>query len=763
MVLVVLLFSLSPALRGEFLFNSYLVPSFDGAPNSEYSAWDTFYTPYGNPNYPDYAAPYGTWQPASAAGITPPANSSPTNPSAYWDSRNPTISQIGTSTAFIIGPGSTGNIYSFAAPQSYQLQDSTSYDLGSVVFQFQTDGTVVDFESIKLQYTNGSGTLIELSPAEMIREYRSSGSSFGGTTNRTAVQWDLSGLDVSSYSIVWASDSASLSFQQASLDTWNSSAEVVPESRRWIASGAGNWSDGTNWSEDDSSHENGNVHFLNAGAATVTLDDNRTIGELIFNTASNVTISSPGSYLLTGNTGITTTALATGIYTIDADYAFGAFNIFQIDGGTVQMNGVISGSYGLLVSGNGTGTVILANNNTFTGSLGLQGGTLKLEGTNAYTGSTAILWGTLIVGADAPSGAVGALGNATSNVILGADSATYVNIGAGNAAIYISGDHYIERNISMAPGTFEKTLGAMDTITGATFSGAIAFGTSNDIKLTAVEATDKVNFTGGMSGGIASTPTVTSDVVIDGQGTVVYGGAGKTYSYLNDTLVSSGMLKLDQGASFTGNGKWTVSSEAKLMVNGTLGGTGTLTINGGSIGGSGTINKTFTVASGSTLTPGDGVGTLHSLSETWGSGGSLLWEISSANGGEGIDWDLINIDGTLTLASVSLAPFHIKITSRTLVGGDGIVSDFNAYSDYTWLIATASDGITGFDPDAFFIDTSDFDNALSGNFNLSVIDDNLYLNYSAVPEPSAALLISAGLTVVIFLRRRARIYTPALT
>ncbi|MEO8205823.1 MAG: hypothetical protein ABI615_06545, partial [Chthoniobacterales bacterium] len=204
--------------RAEFLYTSYLEPSFYLQPNTEYSAWNIFYTPYNNGNYPDSAAPHGIYQTASEAGFTPPVNSSPDDPGAFWHINNPTITQTGTPFAFIVGAGYAGNIYSFSASTSYAMQDTTPYTAGTVLFQFQTEGTPVDFASIKLAYTDGLGTHY-LSPSEMLREYRSSLSAFGGLDNRTAVQWDLTGLNITSYQILMSSQSPSMSFQQAVLDT----------------------------------------------------------------------------------------------------------------------------------------------------------------------------------------------------------------------------------------------------------------------------------------------------------------------------------------------------------------------------------------------------------------------------------------------------------------------------------------------------------------------------------------------------------------
>ncbi len=137
--------------RAGYLFPSpqgegFIVPTFA----TEYSEWNIFYSPNGA-NYPDIAGPFGTKQSASSAGFTPPADSSPSNPQAYWNVNNPTITQTNTAAnAFIIGQGVSGNIYSPTGPTSFVVNDTVSQALGTVVFQFQTEGTLVDFSSIKL-------------------------------------------------------------------------------------------------------------------------------------------------------------------------------------------------------------------------------------------------------------------------------------------------------------------------------------------------------------------------------------------------------------------------------------------------------------------------------------------------------------------------------------------------------------------------------------------------------------------------------------
>jgi hypothetical protein len=88
------------------------------------------------------------------------------------------------------------------------------------------------------------------------------------------------------------------------------------------------------------------------------------------------------------------------------------------------------------------------------------------------------------------------------------------------------------------------------------------------------------------------------------------------------------------------------------------------------------------------------------------------------------------------------------------------VADFNDALSYNWLIADFN-LITGFAADAFNIDTSDFSNTFSGAFGISLggvgvvpgDSSQIYLTYTAIPEPAAALLGSFGLLTLLRRRR----------
>jgi hypothetical protein len=110
---------------------SYLVPAWRGTAATEFSSWDVFYSPFGDPsladdglNYPDKAAPNGIRDRASVLGFTPPANSAPPDPFAFWHLANPSFRQTEPGAFIIEG---SGNIYSFAGVTRFELADTTPY------------------------------------------------------------------------------------------------------------------------------------------------------------------------------------------------------------------------------------------------------------------------------------------------------------------------------------------------------------------------------------------------------------------------------------------------------------------------------------------------------------------------------------------------------------------------------------------------------------------------------------------------------------
>jgi hypothetical protein len=118
--------------------------------------------------------------------------------------------------------------------------------------------------------------------------------------------------------------------------------------------------------------------------------------------------------------------------------------------------------------------------------------------------------------------------------------------------------------------------------------------------------------------------------------------------------------------------------------------------------------------------------------QTWNGGGLLNWEINNATNSAG--HDLLAIQGPLTVQATAASQFTLK--PRSLNGtSPGMKAGFDGHSNYTWTVATASGGITGFYPTVFTLDTCSFSNSLAGGgFTLDLACNSLVLKFHPVTE-----------------------------
>ena len=214
----------------------------------------------------------------------------------------------------------------------------------------------------------------------------------------------------------------------------------------------------------------------------------------------------------------------------------------------------------------------------------------------------------------------------------------------------------------------------------------------------------KANYDGMISG--------LGNLTIGGLGTIVLSGSN---TYSGNTTINGGRLKVvNSSGSATGTGSVTVNGGAVLSGNGKVGGTVSL---------SGAIE------------PGASPGKIFTGSQTWNGGGSYSWEVNDAVGGEGIDpgWDLIDVNGSLTVTATTASKFTISIQSLTTANVSGAATNFDQTQDYTWRIVKTTTGITGFTPGVFNINASGFTNAVTPNgkfvLELSVDGKDLLLKY----------------------------------
>ena len=160
-------------------------------------------------------------------------------------------------------------------------------------------------------------------------------------------------------------------------------------------------------------------------------------------------------------------------------------------------------------------------------------GGLTLSGSNTYTGATSITMGTLILGGNAPAGAAGVLGNASSPVTIGDANS------AGNAAALVTnGDYTIARPITVNSTAGPATLGTIATGT-STYSGAIVL--DNSAMLSAPAGGSAI-FTGPITG----TSGITAAAAAGGNVSLAATAANQD-RYSGATTVASGQLTLDYG------------------------------------------------------------------------------------------------------------------------------------------------------------------------------------------------------------------------
>ena len=248
------------------------------------------------------------------------------------------------------------------------------------------------------------------------------------------------------------------------------------------------------------------------------------------------------------------------------------------------------------------------------------------------------------------------------------------------------------------------------------------------------------NGSGTFSGNITQVDADAFDLVKNGSGTQTLSGAN---TYTGTTTVNAGTLSLASGSSHSGSGDYTVNG-------------GTLEIaTGVDLSG-----HAMTIAG--VISPGNSPGTAATGAQTWLDGGSYLWEINDSGGSQGADpgWDWLDITGALDLTSLTAGGFTIDIDSLTLGNVAGNAAGFDSYiqldgiADYSFTIATASLGISGFDESLFTLDYSGFSNAPGWEWGIIRTGNDLVLQAFAVPEPSSTALLGLGGLALMLRRKR---------
>jgi outer membrane autotransporter protein len=360
--------------------------------------------------------------------------------------------------------------------------------------------------------------------------------------------------------------------------------------------------------------------------------------------------------LVTGTNGLTKAGLGTLILANNNTYSGGT----TIEIGTLQIG--TGGTSGTLGAGDvlNNGTLIFNRSDEFTvtnfisgtGNLGKSGsGTLILTADNTYSGGTIINAGTLQIGDGGTSGSLGS-GNVTNNSTLAfnrSDDLAFANLISGSGNLVQMGSNIL-------------TLTANNTYTGSTTinsNSAIqvgAGGTTGTLGAGAVVNHGALIFNRSDALTVSNTISGTGNLTNAGSGTTIL-TANNTYSGL--TVIADGTLQVGNGGTTGSLGTNQVINDGVLAFNRT----NDLTV-ANRISGSGSLRHL-----------GAGVLTLSGTNSYTGgttvNGGGTLRLLHAAALGGG-DFNLLN--GELGAASTLTTGLVIKVSGDYLQSGDGTLS-----------------------------------------------------------------------------------------
>jgi fibronectin-binding autotransporter adhesin len=475
-------------------------------------------------------------------------------------------------------------------------------------------------------------------------------------------------------------------------------------------------------------------------------------GTVTVNGNATSTISGQGIALGAGTVTGTTFVVNDGAAATDLQVTGGLRNGAGVNWPTAQAS---------FLTKNGTGVMELAGASTYTGTTTVNAGTLRLSGSNAST-SYGIAAGAVL---DINQTDTGTLRTFSGGTYTG--SGTLRKTGAGTfswrdaAAINLDSSAVVD----VKEGTLQASWGANQIWTSNQASLNIAAGAEFDVDAAAARF-------GGLTGdgtvrlGLAG-PSLPSQKL-----TIGVANASSTFSgsIVNGTATTAPLEKVGTGTiRFTGTNTYTGTttvSAGTLAINGNnSAATGVVTVaSGATLVGSGTIGGQIIVSSGGTLAPGNSPGLLTANNGvSLATGSTFQWElINSTTDGRGTNYDAVNVTG----GSLSIGT---GVTSSLVFNASGSsVSWADSFwgSDRSWLVFDNTNSPTlasGAVFDTINLSADSLGATLASvrtnaSFAWNQQGSDVYLSYTAVPEPStyALLVLAAAALGFHALRRRRR-------
>jgi autotransporter-associated beta strand protein len=486
-----------------------------------------------------------------------------------------------------------------------------------------------------------------------------------------------------------------------------------------------------------------------------------TVGHNRLGSSNSVTVNTGGTFAIGGDQTLATIAGA-GAVELGGRLTTGTSNSI--------FSGRMSGNGGLTKVG--VGTFTLSGANTYVGDTLLTGGTLVLNNANAlWTGGVLSMEaGTILtvnqrtfIGAlDQGSGTVNGPGELVATL-------TLTESGALNAVL-ADGTDFAAGILKRTSGT--TTIGAANTFTGAinvqggtlqlaaggSFDAASSLALSSGATMDLNNKAQTFSAVQGTGGAVAlgSGSLTVNNGADNSFGGAITGTGGVTKN-------GAGMMELTGANTYTGT---TTVGAGTLAINGNnSAATGAVTVqSGATLAGSGTVGGATTIQSGATHAPGNSPG-LQTFNNglTYATSSTFQWElIGNTEDGRGTNFDGVNVSGgTLSIGSRVTSSLVFNTAGSSVSWADSFWD-----SDRSWLVFANTNNPTlartaVFDTINLSADslgstlTSVRSNA---SFAWNQQGNDVYLTYTAVPEPStyALLVLAAAALGFHALRRRRR-------
>lgn len=466
-----------------------------------------------------------------------------------------------------------------------------------------------------------------------------------------------------------------------------------------------------------------------------------------------------------------------------------ASGTYQMTGGLIRATGAATKS--------GAGTLVLASSGSYALGWSVSGGTIVPDAASALgTASVAINGATLAitnpaVGNVSNNISVGAAGTtlsadadvSMSGAISGATGYRVVKTGTGN--LTLSGQFGTQSSAPMELDLVAGTTtlsGGQKNVTGTNdWDGAVSLaGATVHVHGGAITGSGTITSTSNASKFIsrlnAGSATVTNAIVTSDTLTIESPNG-------SNRLTMSGPIAGTGGLSLIGNGAKsldgvntyagpTTVTAGSVRVNGSITNDSTVTVSGlAQLGGNGTIDSTTTLQANSTLALVDGLG---ASALTFGKG-------LTADAASTTQWYLLSSTDAAGAAGTTFGYSQARVTggNLTVAGGAALALNFQylvggtqvstvAWSDpfwnanHSWRITdfsgsgtatVASYTISG----TAFTDSTGavLDTGTQGSFSVTNDGQDVYLIFTAVPEPTTSVaVVSTGVLALVMLRRR---------